>query len=59
MIPVKLIMLGNVGVGKTSLMYQFVHNSYYDSMPATVSFYIQLVIYRIMLLEKLNYFLIM
>ena len=59
MIPVKLIMLGNVGVGKTSLMYQFVHNSYYDSIPSTVSFYIQLVIYHIMLLEKLNYFLIM
>ena len=36
MIPIKMILLGNPGVGKTSLMYRFLYGNYYD-MSVTVS----------------------
>ena len=38
MISLKMMILGNVGVGKTALMHRFLHNFYSDSLPTTVSF---------------------
>ena len=38
MISLKMIILGNVRVGKTALMYRFLHGIYSDSLPTTVSF---------------------
>ena len=37
MVHLKLILLGNNGVGKTSLMYRFLHGTYDDTLSATVS----------------------
>jgi len=38
MVFLKMIILDNVGVGKTALMYRFLHGVYSDSLPTTVSF---------------------
>ena len=47
MISLKMIILGNVRVGKTALMYRFLHGIYSDSLPTTVSFSCSIRIYVI------------
>ena len=44
MIPIKLILLGDGRVGKTSLAQRFLHDVFYDESPGTVSLMIYYIV---------------
>ena len=48
MTHIKVLLLGNSGVGKTSLAYRYLHGVYNNSSPATVSLLKQLAIVTVL-----------